>query len=221
MRLTPTRRVLAGAIFWLLGLALVSCAGTEVEPYAGTAPRTRTLYVIAGGWHTEIGLPIRSIAGPLRGLPQASSGAAYVVFGWGQRDYYMAAHPDFGDLVAAALPGPAVMLVIPLTAPPAETFGASNVFAVRVSPEGEARIEQYLWADLKKEPGGMPHPIAAGGYAGSAFYASTSTYDMVHNCNTWTAEALRVAGLPVTADGVLFADQLVDRVRTFAEAAPR
>ena len=221
MRLTPTPRSLAEAILGLACLSLASCAGTEVEPYTGTAPRSETLYVIAGGWHTEIGLPVHSIADPLRTLPQASGGTAYVVFGWGQRDYYMAAHPGFGDLVAAALPGPAVMLVIPLTTPPAQTFGATNVLALHVSPEGEARLEQYLWADLKKDPSGMPRPIAAGPYPGSAFYASTGTYDMVHNCNTWTAEALRVTGLPVSADGVLFADQLVDRLRPLAEASPR
>lgn len=212
------RRALAGAMLGMASVAAAGCAGGEVRPYAGTAPATEILYVIAGGWHTEIGLAVRSIAGPLRGLEQVKSGATVAVFGWGQRDYYMAADPGLGDLLKATVPGPAVMLIIPLRTAPQDVFGPSHVFAVPVSPEGAARLSEYLWSELAKEPAGIPRPIAAGPYVGSAFYPSTSTYDVLTNCNTWTAEGLHVAGLPVSADGVLFADQVVDQVRSLAQA---
>jgi hypothetical protein len=44
------------------------------------------------------------------------------------------------------------------------------------------------------------------------FYAATGTYDLSHTCNTWTAEALRAAGAPVSAAGVVFAGQLLDQL---------
>jgi hypothetical protein len=40
-----------------------------------------------------------------------------------------------------------------------------------------------------------------------SFYDSTGTNKLIHTCNTWTAEVLRVAGLPVTAAGIVFAAQ--------------
>jgi len=210
-----SRRTFVELLLAIACQSIAGCAGTEsrVPPYTGTAPKAQTLYVIAGGWHTEIAIPVRTLSGPLTDLKEVKSSTANVAFGWGQRDYYMAATPDFGDLLKAAVSGPAVMLVIPLDGPPADTFGPSNVFAVPVSSEGLARLAEYLWADLQKDPTGVPRPIAAGPYVGSAFYASTSTYEVLHNCNTWTAEALHLAGIAVSADGVIFAGQVLDQVR--------
>lgn len=210
---TRWRRRLAAAFLVLVCQLIASCAGTAVEPYAGATPRTEALYVIAGGWHTEIGLPVQAMSGRLLSLQEAAFGAKYLVIGWGQRDYYMAAHPGFGDLLGAVVAGPAVMLVIPLEVTPAEAFGPSNVFTVHVSPEGFVRLSEYLWDDLQKDPSGTPHPIAAGPYSRSAFYPSTGTYEIVRTCNTWTAEALRVAGLPVRSTGVVFAGQVLEQVR--------
>ena len=59
---------------------------------------------------------------------------------------------------------------------------------------------------------GPPRRIGAGPYPQSVFYASTGTYNLAHTCNTWTAEALRVAGLPVNAAGVVFAGQVLDQL---------
>ena len=41
----------------------------------------------------------------------------------------------------------------------------------------------------------------------------------LHICNTWTAEALRVAGLPVSATGVVFAAQVLDQLPPLLEGA--
>jgi hypothetical protein len=39
-----------------------------VRPYAGSASRTEVICVISGGWHTQLGLPVGAINGPLAGL---------------------------------------------------------------------------------------------------------------------------------------------------------
>ena len=108
------------------------------------------IYVIAGGWHTEIGLPLAEISGPLATLKLGFPNARYLVFGWGARDYYMAQNPGIGDLLRATAPGPAVMLVIPLQVSPETFFGASNVFSMHASPQGSQRLSQFLWDDKEK-----------------------------------------------------------------------
>lgn len=198
------RVVLLGVLHLLAG-----CAWTPVAPYVGAAPRNETVYLIAGRWHTEIGLSKAAASGLPTTLTGSFPGARYLVFGWGERDYYTARHPGFGDLLRAVVPGPAVMLVIPLTAPPAQAFGAANVLALPVSRPGLARLLDYLWASVAKTRDGAPRRVAPGPETGSIFYASTETYDIARTCNAWTAEALHVAGLPIQAGGVIFAGQVL------------
>jgi uncharacterized protein (TIGR02117 family) len=152
------------------------------------------IYVVSGGWHTELGLPLDALSGPLSAVNQDFPSARYLVFGWGAHDYYMAKNPGIGDLLRATTPGPAVMLVIPLQIPPEMFFGASNVFALPAPPEDLQRLSQFLWDYLAKDENGAPNRIGVGPYPQSVFYVSTGTYNLGHTCNTWTAEALGVAG---------------------------
>jgi uncharacterized protein (TIGR02117 family) len=190
-----------------------------VKPYAEPAPPHEAIYVISGGWHTEVGLPVEALGGSLRALKRDFPSARYLVFGWGARDYYMAQDFGLGDLLRAAVPGPAVMLVIPLETSPEAFFGASNVFLLRAPPNGTQRLSQFLWEYLVIEENGTPVRIGTGPYPQSVFYASTGTYNLGHTCNTWTAEALRAAGLPVNAAGVVFAGQVLDQLPSILPGA--
>jgi uncharacterized protein (TIGR02117 family) len=199
---------------WISG-GLIGCGtAPPAKPYAGLAPPREAIYVISGGWHTEVGLPVEALGGSLRALKQDFPFARYLVFGWGARDFYMAQNFGIGDLLRAAVPGPAVMLVIPLEISPEAFFGASNVYALPAPPNGVQRLSQFLWDYLVTEENGMPRRIGAGPgpYPQSIFYASTGTYNLGHTCNTWTAEALRAAGLPVNAAGVAFSGQVLDQL---------
>jgi hypothetical protein len=104
------------------------------------------------------------------------------------------------------------MLVIPLQIPPEAFFGASNAFTIRVSRDGIERLAQFLWDYLAIDKEGPPRRVGTGPYLQSIFYASAGTYELGHTCNTWTAEALRAAGLPVNTSGVVFAGQVLDQL---------
>jgi len=212
------RSFLSVAVVWIL-LGVVGCtAAIPQQPYAGSAPPTEAIYVISGGWHTELGLPLEAITGSLTALKADFPGARYLVFGWGAHDYYMAQNPGIGDLLRAAASGPAVMLVIPVEISPEAFFGAANVLAVPAPPRGVQRLSDFLWGYLAVDKEGPPRRIGTGPYPHSVFFASAGTYNLGHTCNTWTAEALHAAGLPVTAAGVVFAGQVLDQLRSILEA---
>jgi uncharacterized protein (TIGR02117 family) len=199
-----------------LAASLAGCASTPVPPYAGEAPRADVVYLIAGGWHTEIGLS-HAAAGDLLPAPAATLAAApYLVFGWGERDYYTDPDPGLGDLLRALVPGPAALLIIPLAVPPPQAYGSENVLVLPVSRPGLVRLVEYLQDHVAKAAEGAPLRIGAGPEPGSAFFASTGDYSIARTCNTWTAEALQVAGLPIDAAGVIFAGQVLDRARPLA-----
>jgi uncharacterized protein (TIGR02117 family) len=177
------------------------------------------IYVISGGWHTELALPVEALGSTLAALKPDFPTARYLVFGWGARDYYMSQSSGIGDLLRAAAPGPAVMLVIPLQISPEAFFGASNVFVLPASRQGIQHLSEFLWEYLVDEQKGSLDRVGTGPYPQSVFYASAGTYNLGHTCNTWTAEALRAAGLPVNAAGVVFAGQVLDQLPTILAGA--
>lgn len=216
------RRGVASFVVFAMACSVVACAWSPVAPYLGQAPRVETLYVIAEGWHTELALSAAALSGPIVSLEPGSKDGRYMVFGWGERDYYMNPAPGLADLVKAAVPGPSVMLIIPLPERPAAFFVTdSTVFAVPVAKDGLERLSTFLWAYLEKDREGLVRRVGDGPYPGSGFYAARGTYDLANTCNTWTAEALHVAGLPVSATGVVFAGQIVAAVRAIVRGVTR
>jgi uncharacterized protein (TIGR02117 family) len=192
-------------------------------PVQGTAVATASarndiVYVIDGGWHTEIALPRDQIGDGLTALAAAFPAAQYLIFGWGARDFYMARNPGLGDLLRAAVPGPAVMLVVPAGIPPTAYLRRANVWAISVSRAGAAGLSQFLWDSVAKNQAGEPIRAGTGPAPQSEFYAATGTYDAADTCNTWTAEALHAAGMPVSAAGVVWAGQVIDQVKALPTA---
>jgi hypothetical protein len=171
----------------LSGFMLVECSGS-LPPDAQVPTSDASVYVVERGWHTDIGLPVGEIAGPLATLEHGYPGVQFMVFGFGERAYYMARRTGSAELLTAMFPSESAILMTALS--------ASQV--------------------LEKGSDGSAVRLADGPYPGSVFLASTETYDLFNTCNTWTAAVLNDAGLPIDPR-VLLADQVmqqVDRIAT-------
>jgi hypothetical protein len=116
------------------------------------------------------------------------------------------------QLLAALWPGPGLLLITGLTATPAEAFGADNVLALDLNPS-QARAWQAFLYDSLSDGGRNGQAEAPGPYPGSLYFGATPRYSAAHTCNTWAAESLRAAGLPVHAFGIVFAGQLWVQIR--------
>lgn len=206
---------LAGA----LGLVAVVAGCATLPPMPplvrDDGPRDEVVYVIQRGWHTDISLAADEVGPRLAGLRADLPGARFLVIGFGERAYLLHRDHDSGDLLAALFPGPGALLVTGLRVAPQQAFPAGDVIALRVTARERVRLDDYLAAAFDR-PGGAPHVIATGPYDGSTFFAATQTYSAGFTCNTWTAEALQTAGLPVHAEGVVFADGVADQARQIA-----
>jgi hypothetical protein len=213
------------------GAALAALLLAALAGGCGTAPErpTRLPAALAGGgavsvvdrgWHTDIALAA-SPTGPVAAVAARFPGARFLVFGFGDRDFYMSREESVLQTLAAMFPGPGVVLVTGLSAPPAEAFGAEHVVTLRVSCGELAKIETFLAAALARGADQQPQALDDGPYAGSEFYASSETYDLFHNCNRWTLAALANAGLPAEPAGVVFAGEAMAQARAIAAEPQR
>jgi uncharacterized protein (TIGR02117 family) len=204
------RRLVPGCL--ALTLAIAGCSASIPTAASNEA----VVYVVQRDWHTDIGLPVEEIAGPLATLEAAFPGVRLLTFGFGERQFLVNRQRTFGAMLGALLPSQSALLMTALSATPEQAFGSANVVALSVSRSGLERIEQALWREFERSPNGEPVLLADGPYPGSVFYAARATYDGLYTCNTWTAETLRAGGLPLPATGVLFAGQVMGMVRWIA-----
>jgi uncharacterized protein (TIGR02117 family) len=210
--------LLAGLL--VIGGVLGGCAAPAPPADLAAGPKTETIYLVERGWHTDIGVRAAQAGEVLGQLRQTFPGVQTLVVGFGERAYLMHREHGVGDMLAALIPGPGAMLVTALRDTPNDAFPGGEAITLHVSERGLARLIDFLAGSFEHAPSGAVRELAAGPYPGSLFYASTRNYSGVYTCNTWTAEALRTAGLPVHAQGVLFADDVAEQVRRIAADNP-
>jgi uncharacterized protein (TIGR02117 family) len=197
----------------LVVVCLVLLAAACSAPTFDAPADDAVIYVIERGWHTDIGVPVEEIAGPLGSLEADYPGVTVLVFGFGERQFLVDRKKTFGSMLKALLPSHSALLLTALRASPQAAFGQPNVVVLHVSRASLERIEATIWQEFELSAAGQPMWLAEGPYPGSAFYAAQDTYDAFYTCNTWTAGTLRSGGLPMPVTGVLFSGQVMGMAR--------
>jgi uncharacterized protein (TIGR02117 family) len=203
--------------------AVASLCGCVSAPQPAEMPAVgdAVIYIVGRGWHTDIGLPVDEINGPLAGLESDFPGVRFMVFGFGERKYLMTHDGGSGEMLTALFPSKSAVLMTALRAPPTEAFADEQVVTLRLTQDSVNRVAERIWRVLEKTADGSALRLADGPYPGSVFYASNETYDAFHTCNTWTALLLRDGGLPVNPRGVLFVGQVMQQVAAIGAVQAR
>lgn len=205
------------ALAALIGSLLSGCAALSPTPPppSGATARTEHIVIVGRGWHTDICLNPSDTATALD-LAQHFPGAAYLCFGFGERQFYMGRDTGLIEMLSALLPSNSALLVTALRVPPDAAFPGKAV-ELGVSRNGLVRLVEFIRKDVETDPHGHPIRLGPGPYPGSVFWAGRRTYDAFFTCNSWTAAGLRAAGLPFRGNA-LFASQVMDQVRRLAAA---
>lgn len=196
---------------------LAACAPNPQPLLVDEGEPAHTIYVFSNGWHTSIVLSRDALAPG--SIPEAADfpQAAFLEFGWGDREYYPSPRPTMGMALAAALtPTPAVMHLAGLPRPPQELYRKAEVLALRLSAEALGRLIARIDASFDRPQGGRAETVAQGLYQDSWFYAAHGRFHLFNTCNTWTARMLSAAGVGVSPSGVMTADDLMRRLRDLA-----
>ncbi|HEY7930442.1 MAG TPA: DUF2459 domain-containing protein [Steroidobacteraceae bacterium] len=166
-----------------------------------------SVFVVKRGWHTDIGVAAEALAPPLRAVQAQMPQARYLLFGFADRRYLTARSKRLDALLAALRPGAALVLLSALPDTPQDAFGDRAVRVLKLSVPQMQALQTFIWQTLVHAQG-LPHRVQSGPYGGSVYLAAQPRYSGLHTCNSWAAEALRAAGLPVRVRGIIFAWQL-------------
>ncbi len=215
----PTKMIAWQALRVIVpALVLGACANMAgplppaIEPLADAGPPRTSVAVVQRDWHTDICLRVDDANTWVDALARGFDDATVLCFGFGERQFVVERRHDPLTMIGALMPSQATVLMTVLRAAPEAAFGSHNVVEVPVDDTGLAGVQRYLRNSLETGVDGAPRRLADGPYAGSAYFAASGTYDALHTCNTWTARALRSAGLADVPD-VLFAGSLMREVR--------
>lgn len=206
------RRLGLGVVGLVLALALAMALGVAVPRGVGggdgvgdgpgDGPGGDTVLVIAGPIHTDLALPVdartRALFGFVEGagVPLGDPGARWLLLGWGGRSFYLET-PRWEDL----RPGPVLrslgldrsVLRVDVVGDIPE--GVPGVTRLRLPPGGRERLEALALATFSRGAEGAPVAVAPGFGATDAFFAAEGRFNLLLGCNTWTAAALRAAGV--------------------------
>jgi uncharacterized protein (TIGR02117 family) len=162
-----------------------------------------TIYVATNGIHTGLILPVAAAGEDMSlivrptDLPDPNASGNYLLFGWGDRAFYLDTQ-TWADVrpstALAALWGSDRTLVhVDHLKSPGEAAGAR---AVRLSPAQYRRLTTFIRASIRLDPDG--HGTATRGYGSlDVFYDARGRYSALRTCNVWTGEALAAAGVRV------------------------
>ncbi len=173
------------------------------------------LYVIREKWHVDIGFAAADLMVPLTALSANFIGARYLIVSFGDRHYLVAKDKEFSGMLEALWPGPGVIMAYGLTTSPSDAFGVPQVISIAVTLAQERAAQAFVWESLSKQ-GTSIESYAAGPFEGSLYFEATHSYSALYTCNTWAAEVLQAAGLPIRRAGVVFAGQLWSQVLQWA-----
>ncbi|MGR9085714.1 MAG: TIGR02117 family protein [Gammaproteobacteria bacterium] len=185
----------------LLTLALFACSGEPfvVEPeHHDPAERLHRLLVTNHGWHTGLIIPARHLNALIPEFEDRFASAAYYELGWGDQDFYQAREIATGLAVQALFWSTgAAIHVVAVPGDPREYFSGSEILEICIDEPGLNSLKAFLANSFAPGIHGQVVELSKGIYRESRFYAGTGRYSLLNTSNTWTAKALKSAGVAI------------------------
>jgi uncharacterized protein (TIGR02117 family) len=191
----------------LLNFFLVGCASMPPTKNIPAAHTKYTIYFIYRGWHTSILLDATLIAAQAPQLAADLQGQKYARIGWGDGDYFTGKNKSALTAAKALVAsGYSAVQLLTYDYEPFNEIPAQTLVPLAITDEGLQRLIAYMSGSIAVDPQGKLVRLSAFSNATGSFFQSKDHYSVLSNCNTWSGNALRVAGLPVanrlTAQGV-------------------
>lgn len=209
----------------ILILLLAACMPACSEPLAKrafTPPEAIAahIFVIYDHWHSAI--LIRAADLLPKSLPEVRdfTSADYLEFSWGDREYFP--HPDPGlglALKAAFFSSGSIIHVVGVRGSPPTSYPNAEIITIAMTTPEFQRLVQFISETFVRSPPGSASESRPGLSQNARFYLAQGRFSILRTCNTWVAEALQAAELPINPAWVITAGSLGRRVRPLGTAS--
>ncbi len=205
----PWKQPLRWLVAVIFSAALFAVAGTTIPRPLWSAAKADTatgdryrILVLSNPIHTDIAIAVdaETLARfPFlleSGMPVAHPNARWLVFGWGGRAFYTET-PTWADLK----PVPLIKgLTLDRSVIHADVAGeivepSDRVRSFEIDRDEYQRLLSYIEASFKPENGGIAAIPGTAYGPNDRFFEANGWFSAALGCNTWTAAALREAGL--------------------------
>jgi len=168
-----------------------------------------SVFIVYNSWHAAIVLRKSDLAERL--MPELADfpSVQFVEFSWGDKDYF----PDpqsgaFSAVKAALWSSGSVLHLVGFTDSVERFYRAASITELRLSAIAYEALVDYIDETFKREKSLGRAPASAGLFPESRFYPASRKFSLLRTCNTWVAEALENAGLPISSGYVITAGNL-------------
>ena len=206
------RRLERSSFICLLLLVPFSSAGSEWK-CSSPESNCKTIYIVHDSWHAAIILRARDIS-PVT-MPEIADfpAAEFIEFSWGDRDYFP--DPQAGVLTAlkaAFWSSGSVLHVVGFGAEVKSSYPNAVVTELGLTAPSFDQLTDFISRAFLRSRSSERAQPSAGLFPHSRFYLSTHKFSLLKTCNTWVAEALASAGLPVAPGQVFTAANLQSQI---------
>ncbi|MDK1489929.1 TIGR02117 family protein [Sinorhizobium sp. 7-81] len=198
------KRVFAAVVLLLLAVA---CGALIPRPFmpvhaSSEIAGSRRILLLSGPIHTDIAIPLddelraRFDFVESAGVPLRQPDVQWLIFGWGGRAFYLET-PTRGDLkplpVLRALSLDRSVMHVDIAARIVES--QASVAGFEVDDAGFERLVTFISDSFRREAG-QAVSIRNFSYGpDDRFFEARGYFNALFGCNTWTASALRSAGI--------------------------
>ena len=156
---------------------LAGCAGPPIRAVteADSSGQRSEIVVVRSGWHVDVGFHASELHAPLDAVSRLQPGESYVLFGFGDRRYLLTQDQSSCSGLLALWPGPGLILVSGLAAPPEPAFSQDQTIRIKVTNAQARAAEAFIRASMSQGEKAV-EPVATGPYDGTVYYASNPIY---------------------------------------------
>jgi uncharacterized protein (TIGR02117 family) len=206
-------------IYLFLGTLLNGCASIPSAKDIPVANTQHTVYFIYRGWHTSILLDAKALVASVPKLESDLKNQKYVRVGWGDGDYFTGKDKSFTSATKALVAsGYSALQLLPYDYEPFAEIPAESIVPIAITDKGLRDLTNYIGNSAKVDVQGQLVRLPVFGDATGFFLQAKDSYGVFSNCNTWSANALRAAGLPIanrlTAQGVFRQAKFISKIQS-------
>lgn len=215
-----TKSILIARAVFIAALALLASAcavpdtGENLRTVSGNA---KSVFVVHNKWHAAIVAKTADIGADQMAELVHFPGAEYVEISWGDADFFPAGEGGIGLALRAAFwSSGSVLHLVGFAGTVQDTYRGAEIIEIELANQEFQKLIAFISAEFQRKQPGRPADPQPGLFPQSRFYAANGKFSILRNCNTWVAEALSAAGLPVRPGLVLTAGNLAAQIKDFA-----